>query len=105
MIRFQVASCHTVYIIMASLLNELSSNLLNSKDITYIHPATGSRSSIDLAICDPAFPGYFLERCVCSISTILGTNGLNSADVPLSNKQTNKQTNRMITCVGVIISQ
>jgi len=24
-----------------------------------------------------------------SISTILGTNGLNSADVPLSNKQTN----------------
>jgi len=27
---------------------------------------------------------------VCFISTILGTNGLNSADVPLSNKQTNK---------------
>jgi len=27
---------------------------------------------------------------VCSTSTILGTNGLNSADVPLSNKQTNK---------------
>jgi len=26
---------------------------------------------------------------VCSISTILGTNGLNCADVPLSNKQTN----------------
>jgi len=26
---------------------------------------------------------------VCSTSTILGTNGLNSADVPLSNKQTN----------------
>jgi len=26
---------------------------------------------------------------VCSISTILGTNGLNSADVPLSSKQTN----------------
>jgi len=27
---------------------------------------------------------------VCSISTIVGTNGLNSADVPLSNKQTDK---------------
>jgi len=26
---------------------------------------------------------------VCSTSNILGTNGLNSADVPLSNKQTN----------------
>jgi len=26
------------------------------------------------------------------MSTILGTNGLNSADVPLSNKQSNKQT-------------
>jgi len=34
----------------------LQSNLciLNKKDITYIYPATGSRSSIDLAICDPA---------------------------------------------------
>jgi len=29
---------------------------------------------------------------VCSISTILSTNGLNSADATLSNKQTNKQT-------------
>jgi len=27
---------------------------------------------------------------ICSTSTILGTNGLNSADVQLSNKQTNK---------------
>jgi len=27
--------------------------LLNSKLPTYIHPATGSRSSIDLALCDP----------------------------------------------------
>jgi len=34
----------------------LSSNLclLNGKDPTYIHPATGSRSSIDLAFCDPS---------------------------------------------------
>jgi len=30
------------------------------------------------------------------ISTVLGTNGLNSADVPLSNKQTNKQTNKCV---------
>jgi len=29
---------------------------------------------------------------ICSTSAILGTNVLNSADVPLSNKQTNKQT-------------
>jgi len=36
------------------------------------------------------------EGClICSTSTILGTNGLNSADVPLSNKQTNKQTNKL----------
>ena len=28
--------------------------LMNTKAATYIHPATGSRSSIDLAICDPA---------------------------------------------------
>ena len=34
----------------------LQSNLclLNKKETTYIHPATGSFSSIDLAICDPA---------------------------------------------------
>jgi len=34
----------------------LQSNLcpLNTTDITYIHPSTGSHSSIDLAICDPA---------------------------------------------------
>jgi len=33
----------------------IQSNLyrLNKKDITCIHPATGFRSSIDLAICDP----------------------------------------------------
>jgi len=33
----------------------LQSNLcsLNKKDTTYLHPATGSRSSIDLAMCDP----------------------------------------------------
>jgi len=33
----------------------------------------------------------FLTCLVCSTSTILGTIGLNSGDVPLSNKQTNKQ--------------
>jgi len=32
----------------------------------------------------------FLTYLICSTSTILGTNGLNSADVPLSYKQTNK---------------
>lgn len=34
----------------------LTSNLclLNDKTTTYIHPATGSRSSIDLAFCDPS---------------------------------------------------
>ena len=34
----------------------LTSNLclLNHKDPTYIHPATGSRSSLDLAFCDPS---------------------------------------------------
>jgi len=32
-----------------------------------------------------------LNLLVYSTSTILGTDGLNSADVPLSNKQTNKQ--------------
>jgi len=30
---------------------------------------------------------------MCSISTIIGTNGLNNADVPLSNKQTNTNFN------------
>jgi len=29
-----------------------------------------------------------VNQSICSTSTILGTNGLNSADVPLSNKQT-----------------
>jgi len=33
----------------------------------------------------------FLTYLICSTSTILGTNGLHTADVPLSNKQTNKQ--------------
>jgi len=31
----------------------------------------------------------FLTCLTCFTSTILGTNGLNSDDVPLSNKQTN----------------
>jgi len=39
-----------------------------------------------------AYCKSFLTWFVCSISTILGTNGLNSADVLLSNKQTNKRT-------------
>jgi len=36
--------------------------------------------------------------------TILGTNGLNSADVPLSNKQTNTQTNRpgFLMCTVIV---
>jgi hypothetical protein len=35
----------------------LQSNLclMNTKDNTYIHPATGTRSSIDLYFCDPTF--------------------------------------------------
>jgi len=37
-------------------------------------------------VCFKSFLTYHLF-----ISTILGTNGLNSADLPLSNKQTNKQ--------------
>jgi len=32
---------------------------------------------------------------MCTISTILGTSCLNSDDVPLSNKQTNKQISRI----------
>ena len=28
--------------------------LLNTKSFTYIHPATGSKSAIDLSICDPS---------------------------------------------------
>jgi len=45
----------------------------------------------------PCRPGKSATRAsgpkyiVCSTSTILGTNGLNSADVPLSYKQTNKR--------------
>jgi len=39
----------------------------------------------------------FLTYLICSTSTILGINGLKSADVPLSNKQTNKQTNKNFT--------
>jgi len=31
----------------------------------------------------------FFTYLLCSTSTVLGTNGLNNADVPLSNKQTN----------------
>jgi len=33
----------------------------------------------------------YLTCCICLILTVLDTNILNSADVPLSNKQTNKQ--------------
>ena len=33
-------------------MNDIS--LLNNKQPTYIHPATGSTSSIDLALCSPA---------------------------------------------------
>ena len=29
--------------------------LMNEEDSTYVHPATGSCSSLDLAICDPLF--------------------------------------------------
>jgi len=36
----------------------------------------------------------FLTYLICSTSTILGTNGPNSADVPLSNKQTNRLADR-----------
>ena len=39
---------------VANLLLQSNLCLLNTKFTTYIHPATGSRSSIDLAICDPA---------------------------------------------------
>jgi len=39
---------------VATFLIQSNLCLLNKKDITYIHPATGSRSSIDLGVCDPA---------------------------------------------------
>ena len=39
---------------VANFLLQSNLCLMNKKDTTYIHPATGSRSSIDLAICDPA---------------------------------------------------
>jgi len=44
---------------------------------------------------------------VCSTSTILGTNGLNSADVPISNKLTNllrkgNETMKYETCPCVV---
>jgi len=39
---------------VAAFLLQSNLCLLNKKDLTYIHPATGSHSSIDLAICDPA---------------------------------------------------
>jgi len=35
-------------------------------------------------------------------STVLGTNSLNKADVPLSNKQTNRQTNKQVTMTTMI---
>jgi len=47
---------------VATFLLQSNLCLLNKKDITYIHPATGSRGSIDLAICDPACSRTFLER-------------------------------------------
>jgi len=39
---------------VATFLLQSNLCLLNTKDITFIHPATGSRSSIDLVICDSA---------------------------------------------------
>jgi len=39
---------------VATFLLQSNLCLLNKKDITYINPATGSHSSIVLAICDPA---------------------------------------------------
>ena len=37
---------------VANFLLQSNLCLMNKKDTTYIHPATGSRSSIDFAICD-----------------------------------------------------
>jgi len=45
--------------------------------------------SLSVRMCRKAV-NQSINQFVCSISTILGINGLNSADVPLSNKQTNK---------------
>ena len=35
-------------------INSNNLTLLNSSDITYVHPATGTRTAIDLTVCDPA---------------------------------------------------
>ena len=40
--------------IIEDLINHTNLCLLNTKTSTYIHPATGSRTSIDLSICDPS---------------------------------------------------
>ena len=40
--------------IIEDLINHTNLCLLNTKTSTYIHPATGSKTSIDLSICDPS---------------------------------------------------
>jgi ribonuclease HI len=40
--------------IIEDLIHNTNTILLNTTDITYIHPATGSKSSIDITICHPS---------------------------------------------------
>jgi exonuclease III len=66
----------------------LQSNLclLNKKITTYIHPATGARSSIDLAICDPTL---FLELSWNVYDDLCGSDHL---PVILSTSQSEPQS-------------
>jgi uncharacterized protein YciW len=60
--------------------------LLNKKITTYIHPATGARSSIDLAICDPTL---FLELSWNVYDDLCGSDHL---PVILSTSESNPQS-------------
>jgi len=46
----------------------------------------------------------FLSYLICSTSTILGTNGVNNADVLFSNKQTKKSCDRCGTSRGSLVT-
>jgi len=70
-----------------------------------------SRPTLFLYLLNLTFPNRFLTTRlfqivfnifhICNFNYNLGTNNLNSADVPLSNKQTNKQTNK--DCFEVVL--
>ena len=55
-------------------------SVLNDGSPTYLHPATGSLSAIDLSITDPSL---FLD--FSCILPLMALNSLYCADVPLSN--------------------